>query len=80
MYGKNAFIRNGCPRPIADYIVKAYDDRVLSEYVVLQVREMGGKASRWQWLRRFATTRHLSPNGCSTSCHASTTFMENSMR
>src|SRR3712207_7051700 len=30
---KERFIRNGCPRHIADYIEQAYDDRVLSEYV-----------------------------------------------
>ena len=40
---KERFIRNGCPRHIADYIDKAYEDRVLSEYVVLNVREMGGE-------------------------------------
>jgi len=39
---KERFIRNGVPPHIADYIVKAYDDRVLSEYVILNVREMGG--------------------------------------
>ena len=42
---KERFIRNGCPRPIADYIEKAYEDRVLSEYVMLNVREMGGNAA-----------------------------------
>lgn len=36
------FIRNGVPTQIADYIVKAYEDRVLSEYVIMNVREMGG--------------------------------------
>jgi sugar phosphate isomerase/epimerase len=40
---KERFIRNGVPRKIADYIEKAYADRVLSEYVVLHVREMGGE-------------------------------------
>ncbi|MBL8549022.1 MAG: hypothetical protein JNJ73_03480 [Hyphomonadaceae bacterium] len=40
---KERFIRNGCPRHIADYIEKAYEDRVLSEYVLLNVREMGGE-------------------------------------
>lgn len=39
---KERFIRNGVPRPIADHIEKAYEDRVLSEYVLLDVREMGG--------------------------------------
>ncbi|MFD1949782.1 sugar phosphate isomerase/epimerase family protein [Sphingomonas arantia] len=39
---KARFIRNGVPQHIADYIVKAYEDRVLSEYVILNVREMGG--------------------------------------
>jgi len=39
---KERFIRNGVPRNIADYITKAYEDRVLSEYVILNVREMGG--------------------------------------
>lgn len=39
---KERFIRNGVPQHIADYIVKAYEDRVLSEYVILNVREMGG--------------------------------------
>lgn len=40
---KERFIRNGCPPPIADYVEKAYEDRVLSEYVLLNVREMGGE-------------------------------------
>jgi hypothetical protein len=40
---KERFIRNGCPAHIADYIEKAYEDRTLSEYVVLAVREMGGE-------------------------------------
>ncbi len=39
---KERFMRNGVPHHIADYIVKAYEDRVLSEYVILNVREMGG--------------------------------------
>lgn len=39
---KERFIRNGVPQHIADYIVKAYEDRVLSEYVILNVRDMGG--------------------------------------
>ncbi|MGT2513608.1 hypothetical protein ACVOMT_04530 [Sphingomonas panni] len=39
---KERFIRNGVPQHIADYIVQAYDDRVLSEYVILNVRDMGG--------------------------------------
>ena len=36
------FKRVGVPANIADYIIKAYEDRVLSEYVILNVREMGG--------------------------------------
>ncbi len=36
------FERLGVPKHIADYIVKAYDDRVLSEYVILEVQNMGG--------------------------------------
>jgi hypothetical protein len=39
---KARFIRNGVPQHIADYIEKAYEDRVLSEYVIQNVREMGG--------------------------------------
>jgi sugar phosphate isomerase/epimerase len=40
---KERFVRNGVPQHIADYIEKAYEDRVLSEYVILNVREMGGE-------------------------------------
>lgn len=36
------FERMGVPVHIADYIVKAYEDRVLSEYVILEVQNMGG--------------------------------------
>jgi hypothetical protein len=36
------FERLGVPGNIADYIVKAYEDRVLSEYVILGVQQMGG--------------------------------------
>ncbi|WP_068079414.1 sugar phosphate isomerase/epimerase family protein [Novosphingobium rosa] len=39
---KEKFMRIGVPANIADYIVKAYEDRVLSEYVILNVRDMGG--------------------------------------
>ena len=39
---KERFIRNGCPRHIADYIERAYEDRVLSEYVINDVQQMGG--------------------------------------
>lgn len=40
---KEKFLRLGVPQPIANYIEKAYEDRVLSEYVILNVREMGGE-------------------------------------
>ncbi|PKP94813.1 MAG: xylose isomerase [Alphaproteobacteria bacterium HGW-Alphaproteobacteria-16] len=40
---KAKFERMGVPKNIADYIEKAYEDRVLSEYVILNVREMGGE-------------------------------------
>jgi len=36
------FERLGVPKHIADYIVKAYEDRILSEYVILNVQQMGG--------------------------------------
>jgi hypothetical protein len=36
------FRRLGVPDKIADYIEKAYEDRVLSEYVILEVQQMGG--------------------------------------
>ncbi len=39
---KEKFMRMGVPAHIADYIVKAYEDRVLSEYVILNVQQMGG--------------------------------------
>lgn len=39
---KERFIRNGVPQAIADFVEKAYEDRVLSEYVLNDVREMGG--------------------------------------
>ncbi len=39
---KERFIRNGVPQNIADYIEKSYEDRVLSEYVINNVRDMGG--------------------------------------
>lgn len=39
---KARFIRNGVPPKIADYVEKAFEDRVLSEYVINNVREMGG--------------------------------------
>jgi len=40
---KERFLRQGVPRNIADYVEKAYADRVLSEYVILNVRQMGGE-------------------------------------
>ncbi|UVO53093.1 sugar phosphate isomerase/epimerase [Sphingomonas sp. SUN039] len=39
---KEKFMRVGVPKAIADYIEKAYEDRVLSEYVILNVQQMGG--------------------------------------
>lgn len=39
---KDRFLRLGVPQNIADYIEKAYEDRMLSEYVILNVQQMGG--------------------------------------
>ncbi|WP_353227807.1 TIM barrel protein [Novosphingobium sp.] len=39
---KEKFLRIGVPQPIADYIEQAYADRVLSEYVILNVQQMDG--------------------------------------
>jgi Xylose isomerase-like TIM barrel len=39
---KEKFMRMGVSKPIADYVEKAFEDRVLSEYVINDVREMGG--------------------------------------
>lgn len=39
---KEKFMRVGVPKHIADYVEKAYEDRVLSEYVILNVQQMGG--------------------------------------
>ncbi len=39
---KERFVRNGVPRAIADHVEKAFEDRVLSEYVINDVRDMGG--------------------------------------
>ncbi len=52
---KERFIRNGVPRNIADYIEKAYEDRMLSEYLILNVREMGGTGAA---IGMAETTRH----------------------
>ncbi|AHE55121.1 sugar phosphate isomerase/epimerase family protein [Sphingomonas sanxanigenens] len=52
---KERFIRNGVPQHIADYIETAYEDRVLSEYVILNVREMGGEGAA---LGMAETLRH----------------------
>ena len=49
------FERMGVPKNISDYIVKAYEDRVLSEYVILNVREMGGQGPA---LAMAETLRH----------------------
>lgn len=42
---KERFVRNGCPQDLADYIEKAFEDRTLSEYVVLEVRNRGGNGA-----------------------------------
>lgn len=39
---KEKFMRLGVPKAIADYVEQAYEDRVLSEYVILNVQQMGG--------------------------------------
>ena len=52
---KEKFMRMGVPKNIADYIEQAYEDRVLSEYVVLDVREMGGEGPS---LAMAETLRH----------------------
>lgn len=52
---KERFIRNGVPQRIADYVERAYEDRVLSEYVILNVREMGGEGAA---LAMAETLRH----------------------
>ena len=40
---KEKYLRMGVPQKIADYVEQAYADRVLGEYVILNVREMGGE-------------------------------------
>ncbi|WP_251931029.1 hypothetical protein [Leclercia sp. LTM14] len=40
---KERFIRNGCPQEAADFIEKAFDDRILSEYVILDVMQNGAR-------------------------------------
>jgi sugar phosphate isomerase/epimerase len=52
---KERFIRNGCPRHIADYIEAAYNDRVMSEYIINNVREMGGTGAA---IGMAETSRH----------------------
>jgi hypothetical protein len=52
---KERFLRQGVPQHIADYIDKAYEDRTLSEYVVMAVREMGGEGPA---LGMVETLRH----------------------
>ena len=42
---KEKFLRIGVSQKIADYVEQAYADRVLSEYVILNVREMGGEGA-----------------------------------
>lgn len=39
---RDRFVRNGVRPEIADYITSAFEKRVLSEYIVGNVREMGG--------------------------------------
>jgi hypothetical protein len=39
---RDRFVRNGVRPHIADYITSAFEQRVLSEYIVGNVREMGG--------------------------------------
>jgi len=52
---KEKFLRDGVPQPIADYIEQAYEDRVLSEYVMLEVEKMGGTGPA---MAMAATLRH----------------------
>jgi hypothetical protein len=54
---KDKFIRMGCPPHIADYIDKAYDDRVLCEYIIADVERMGGNGAA---MGMAITTRHNS--------------------
>jgi sugar phosphate isomerase/epimerase len=54
---KERFIRNGVPRNIADYIETAYEDRMLSEYIILNVQTMGGTGAA---IAMAETTRHNS--------------------
>jgi sugar phosphate isomerase/epimerase len=49
------FLRMGVPKNIADYVVKAYEDRTLSEYVVQAVRDMGAEGPA---LGMVETLRH----------------------
>lgn len=76
---KERFIRNGAPRHIADYIEKAYEDRTLSEYVVMAMREMGGEGPAMAMAETRRTTRRSSRSGCSITCRASTISTGNSM-
>lgn len=52
---KERFIRNGCPQAAADFIEKAYEDRTLSEYVILDVMQKWGPGPQ---LAMAETLRH----------------------
>ena len=52
---KEKFLRMGARAHIVDYIVKAYEDRVLSEYVALDARNMGAEGVE---LAMVETLRH----------------------
>ncbi|UFM64164.1 sugar phosphate isomerase/epimerase [Paracoccus sp. MA] len=52
---KERFIRNGCPRDAADFIEKAYEDRRLAEYVVLDVMQRWGSGPQ---MAMVETLRH----------------------
>ncbi|MCY0726037.1 xylose isomerase, partial [Klebsiella pneumoniae] len=52
---KERFIRNGCPQAAADFIEKAYEERTLSEYVILDVMQKWGPGPQ---LAMAETLRH----------------------
>ncbi|WP_236672170.1 sugar phosphate isomerase/epimerase [Croceicoccus sp. YJ47] len=52
---RERFARMGVPAHISDYIVKAYEDRVFGEYIILDVHQMGGTGPAIQMAE---TARH----------------------
>ena len=75
---KERALRNGATPAVLTTSVLAYEQGILSEYIIAEARNMGGNPVTSASLKRAGTMFGRSPSACSNSCRISSTFTPSS--